>query len=67
MLPWQYYQAGFDVSGDWAEVRLPFADFEPSGRLLRAVPRATSLKSIGIVAYGRDHAAEIDVKEVGFF
>lgn len=67
LLPWQYYQAGFDVTQDWAEILLPFTDFKPSGRLLRTVPRASSLKSIGIVAYGRDHDAEIDVKEVGFF
>lgn len=67
LLPWQYYQAGFDVTGDWAEVLLPFKGFEPSGRLLRATPRATSIKSIGIVAFGRDHQAEIDVKEVGFY
>ena len=67
ILPWQYYQAGFEVTQDWAEVRLPFTDFVASGRLLRTVPRASSLKSIGIVAFGRDHQAEIDVKEVGFY
>lgn len=67
VLPWQYYQAGFEVTGDWGEVRLPFDIFKRSGRLLRAVPRADSLKSIAVVAYGRDHEAEIDVREVGFY
>ena len=67
MLPWQYYQAGFDVTRDWTEVRLPFEAFEASGRMLRTAPRAQSLRSIGIVAYGRDHEAEIDVREVGFY
>jgi hypothetical protein len=67
VLPWQYYQSGFDVTRDWTEVLLPFSEFEPSGRLLRATPRPGSLKSIGIVAYGRDHDAEIDVREVGFY
>lgn len=67
LLPWQYYQSGFDVKPDWSEILLPFEGFEPSGRLLRAVPRAEKLKSIAIVAYGRDHDAEIDVKEVGFY
>tara|TARA_R110002072_G_scaffold18700_1_gene69776 strand:+ start:7354 stop:7908 length:555 start_codon:yes stop_codon:yes gene_type:complete len=67
ILPWQYYQAGFPVTDDWTEVRLPFSDFEPSGRLLRRVPRADSLRSVGIVAYGRDHQAEIDVREVAFY
>lgn len=67
ILPWQYYQAGFDVTRAWKEIRLPFEAFAASGALLRAVPRAGSLISIGIVAYGRDHDAEIDVREVGFY
>ena len=67
VLPWQYYQAGFDVSGTWTEVRLPFSAFEASGRMLRTVPRAESLRSVGIVAYGRDHDADIDIREVGFY
>jgi hypothetical protein len=67
VLPWQYYQAGFDVTRTWTEVHLPFAAFEASGRMLRTVPRAQSLKSVGIVAYGRDHDAEIDIREVGFY
>lgn len=67
VLPWQYYQAGFDVTGTWNEVRLPFEAFEASGRMLRRIPRAESLRSVGIVAYGRDHDAEIDIREVGFY
>ncbi|MEX0282068.1 MAG: CIA30 family protein [Arenibacterium sp.] len=67
VLPWQYYQAGFDVARDWTEIRLPFTAFEPSGSLLRKTPRSRGLKSLGIVAYGRDHIAEIEVLEVGFY
>ena len=67
ILPWQYYQAGFNVNRNWEEVRLPFDSFKPSGRMLRAAPRAASLKSIAVVAYGRDYEAEIDVREVGFY
>jgi hypothetical protein len=67
ILPWQYYQAGFDTSHDWTEVRLPFASFRASGALLRAEPRPGSLTSLAVVAYGRDHKAEIDVREAGFY
>jgi hypothetical protein len=67
VLPWQYYQAGFDAAGTWAEIRLPFEVFEASGAMLRDVPRADSLTSIGIVAYGCNHDARIDVREVGFY
>jgi hypothetical protein len=67
VLPWQYYQAGFDVTGDWAEVRLPLSAFRASGALLRTEPRAGSLTSLAVVAYGRDHEALIDVREAGFY
>jgi hypothetical protein len=66
-LPWQYYQAGFEAGQDWAEVRLPLSAFEPSGAMLRDTPLAGTLRSVGIVAYGRDHQAQIDVKEIGFY
>lgn len=66
-LPWQFYQAGFDVKRDWTEVRLPLAEFKPSGSILPSVPRASSLTSIGIVAYGRNHDADISVREIGFY
>ena len=67
VLPWQFYQAGFDVTGSWTEVRLPLEAFNASGGLLRAVPRVRSLSSVAVVAYGRDHDAQIDVREVGFY
>ena len=66
MLPWQYYQADFKVTEAWGELHLPFDAFRRSGRLFRAVPLADGLRSIAVVAYGRDHQAEIDVREVGF-
>lgn len=67
VLPWQYYQAGFEAPGAWTEVRLPFGSFNPSGQLLRAQPRAEGLKSIAIVAFGQDYEADIDVREIGFY
>lgn len=66
-LPWQYYQAGFEVTENWSEVRLPFESFVASSALLRKVPRASSLKSAAVVAYGRDHEAHIDVQALGFY
>lgn len=65
--PRHYYQAGFDVSESWSEVHLPLNAFKASGALLRDVPEATSLISVAVVAYGRDHDARIDVREVGFY
>lgn len=67
LLPWQYYQAGFDVTGTWAEHLLPFAAFEPSAAMLARQPRAERLTSVALVAYGRDHAARVDLQGVAFY
>ena len=67
LLPWQYYQAGFETSADWTEIRIGLEAFKPSGGLQRSVPKAESVNSIGLVAYGRDHEAELEVKEVSFY
>jgi len=67
LLPWQYYQAGFDVTESWSEIRLPLDAFAASGALLRRQPNPGSLTSVAVVAYGRDHDARIDVREVGFY
>lgn len=67
MLPWQYYQSGFEVTGQWMEIRLPLESFRASGKLLRRTPKPGTITSYAIVAYGRDHEAEIDVMEIGFY
>lgn len=67
ILPWQYYQGSFDATQRWTEVRIPFSAFKASGQMLRSEPRPGSIKSIGIVAFGRDHQAEVDVQEIGFY
>ena len=67
LLPWQYYQAGFDVTKNWSAVRLPLDRFTASGAFLRNLPRPASLTSVAVVAYGRDHDAQIDVREVSFY
>ncbi|MEM1430911.1 MAG: CIA30 family protein [Pseudomonadota bacterium] len=64
VLPWQYYQAGFPTGPDWSEVRLPFASFAPSGLGLRRTPNPASVVSIGLVAFGRDHDADLFVRSV---
>ncbi len=66
LLPWQYYQAGFDVTEAWSEVRLPLARFAPAGGLAGPVRSERSLTSVAVAAYGRDHFAQIDLREVEF-
>ncbi|MEL0097876.1 MAG: CIA30 family protein [Planctomycetaceae bacterium] len=66
-LPWQYYQKNFMANEDWSETTMLLSEFRPSGILLRKTIDPENIKSIGIVAFGRDHEAEIDVRNISFF
>jgi len=71
LLPWQYYQAKFEASESWQVVQLPWSAFNPSAgfssSLLRETPIAQKIKSVAIVAFGRDHEADIEVSEIGYY
>lgn len=67
MLPWQYYQGTFDVSDQWQVIRLPLDAFKASGSWIRKSALPKSIRSIGIVAYGRNHQADIQISEIGFY
>ncbi|SIO46488.1 Complex I intermediate-associated protein 30 (CIA30) [Rhodovulum sp. ES.010] len=66
-MPWQFYQAPFETSADWREVRIPFSAFAPKGGFQRATLRPGTVESLGIAAYGRDHVADVSVAGVGFY
>ena len=66
ILPWQYYSYEFDVRNEYNEFIMPIRDFKKSGMLLANQINPKKITSIGIVAYGRDHYAELYVKELEF-
>ena len=66
-LPWHYYQHSFQASGAWSEISLPFEDFEKSSSLLRATLGQSKIKTVGIVAYGKDYSADVSVKRLEFY
>ena len=66
-LPWHYYQHSFQASGAWSEISLPFEGFEKSSSLLRATLGQSKIKTIGIVAYGKDYSADVSVKRLEFY
>ena len=67
LLPWQFYNASFKTSKNWKVIKIKLDAFQPSSSFLRKTIKSSSVKSIGIVAYGRDHDAKIDVSEIYFF
>ncbi len=62
--PWHYYLARFDTGPDWTGIALPFAAFRPSGRGLPPVPAAERITSVALVAYGRDHEADVRLARI---
>ena len=66
ILPWQYYQSSFGVENNFKSFVLPLSDFKRSGYLLPTRINPNNIKSIGIVAFGKDYNAELVVKEISF-
>ena len=66
LLPWQYYQSSFTVKKDFKNFILPILNFKKSGFLLPDKINPKNIKSIGIVAFGKDYKAELIVKEISF-
>ena len=66
ILPWQYYSHEFTVNEEYNEFIMPIKDFKKSGTLLAKQINPKKITSVAIVAYGRDHVAEIYVKELEF-
>ena len=66
ILPWQYYQSSFVVENNFKSFVLPLSDFKKSGYLLPTRINPNNIKSIGIVAFGKDYNAELIVKEISF-
>lgn len=65
--PWHYYAAAFTAGDDWRQATLPFDSFRHSAGMAPATPSAQDIISVGIVAYGRDHRADVSVSEIGFY
>ena len=62
--PWHYYTASFTAPEDWATVTLALADFESNGRGLTAPLHPQDIRGIGMVAYGRDYTAYLDIVRI---
>lgn len=66
-LPWHYYQQGFNTKNTWQELKLPFELFKKSSSIMRGKMNIRTIKTIGVVAYGKDHTASISVKSLEFY
>ncbi|HKL70672.1 CIA30 family protein [Salibaculum sp.] len=63
-LPWQFYQASFTAPPDWSDVVIALEDFRPSGGRLAPLDPA-DIRAVALVAYGREHEADLRVSRIG--
>ncbi len=66
VLPWQYYQSSFVVENNFKRFVLPLSAFKKSGYLLPKRINPNNIKSIAIVALGKNYNAKLIVKEISF-
>ncbi len=60
-LPWNYYSSSFVASEEWQWIDIPFDSFKKTGALVPRKFNPSSIKTIGVVAYGKDFMAQVDV------
>ena len=66
-LPWQYYTASFQTSEKWKDITISFDEFEKSATLMPRKLKPDSIKTIGLVAYGKDHNADVSIANLEFY
>ena len=62
-----YYQASFPTTKNWSEVKIPFSTFKRSNSQITKNFKGENLKTIGLLAYGRNHIALFEVKYLSFY
>ena len=67
LLPWQYYESTFQAMDKWATIELPFSSFEKSNFYQPSNVSSQDIKTIGIVAIGREFEAQIDLASIELY
>ena len=62
--PWQYYAASFTAPESWSQIDLPLSSFTANGWGLTAELAPEDVTSVGIVAYGANYTAALDVARI---
>ncbi|MEL0172403.1 MAG: CIA30 family protein [Gammaproteobacteria bacterium] len=67
LLPWQYYESSFKATNQWTTIELPFSSFNKSNFYQPSAVSSRDIKTIGIVAIGREFDAEIDLASIELY
>ena len=66
MLPWNYYASKFYVTQEWQVIDLPLSSFEYSRDASKSFS-SSKITTLGIVAFGKDFFAQVDIAGVEFY
>lgn len=66
-LPWHYYTVNFKTTEKWEEITIPFEDFEKSATFMPKKLKADTIRTIGLVAYGKNHNADVSISNLEFY
>jgi hypothetical protein len=64
-LPWHYYAAEFETTGEWQTIEIPFKDFKPDKG--NKPLKTKKLKRLGIVAAFKAMDAQLDITRVELY
>ena len=67
LLPWQYYESTFQAMDEWSTIELPFSSFGKSNFYQPSSVSSQDIKTIGIVAIGREFEAQIDLASIELY
>ena len=67
LLPWQYYESAFQATEQWTTIELPFTTFKKSNFYQPSDVTSQDIKTIGIVAIGREFKAQIDLAAIELY
>lgn len=65
--PWYFYNVSFKTNTEWQTISIPLETIERSHAHLNEKIDPTEVISIGLVAYGRDYQADLEVREIRLF
>ena len=66
-LPWQYYESAFQATDQWTTIELPLSTFKKSNFYQPSSVSSQDIKTIGIVAIGREFKAQIDLASIELY
>ncbi|MDB4220063.1 CIA30 family protein [bacterium] len=65
--PSDYYSAEFQTGLEWNSIELPFSKFKRSRFDNSILLSGNKIQSMGIVAYGREHIADVSISKIEFY